>query len=261
MAGSRSVTHYGDLVTRIIAFHSFRRGTGRTSIMASLAVLLARQRKRVGIIDTNMQSPSAHILFKMGNEDINQTLDSYLRGESKLEETIYDVGKNAGLDDDCLYLIPASDNMARIMHVLKEGFEINVLTEAFFNFSKTHHLDHLFIDSSSGITEEILLSLSFTDVLVIVMRLDDQDYQGVGLTIDLAKRLDLAKSLIIVNQIPTNYELGLVEKQVSENFQCEVAAVLPYTEDFLNLASKDIFVVKYPEHQITRLLEKLASKF
>ena len=65
-------------MVKIATFHSFRRGTGRTNLLASLAVLLTQRGKRVGVIDTNMQSPSAHILFKLPDSEIAHTLDNYL---------------------------------------------------------------------------------------------------------------------------------------------------------------------------------------
>ena len=247
-------------MTKTIAFHSFRRGTGRTSLLASLAVLLAKQGKCVGIMDTNMQSPSTHILFKMKDEDIVHTLDDYLWGECKLEETIHDVSDNVGVKDGCLYLIPSSDNMARIMRVLNDGIDIGMLTAAFSKFSSTHHLDYLLLDSSSGITEDILLSLSVADVLAIVMRLDEQDYQGVGMTLDLAKRLNLEKCLVVVNHVPASYDLSQVERQIKDTFHCEVGAVLPHSEEFLNLASEAIFALEYPDLPLTLMLEKLAAK-
>jgi len=50
-------------MTKIIAFHSFRRGAGISNLLASCAMLLAMDGKRVGVIDTDFQSPSDHVLF------------------------------------------------------------------------------------------------------------------------------------------------------------------------------------------------------
>jgi len=245
---------------KIATFHSFRRGTGRTNLLACLAILLARQGKRVGIIDTNLQSPSAHILFKLPYAEITHTLDNYLWEECELEQVIYDIGKYVGFENDLLYLVPSSDDMLRIMRILKDGFEISQLITAYSQFAKSRDLDYLFIDSSSGLNEDILLSMSVTDILVIVMRLDEQDYQGVGMTLDIAKRLNLSRNLVIVNNTPKGYDQKSVETQLSKSFECEIGAVLPHSEDFLTLASKNIFVLEYPEHPVTMLLEDLAKK-
>ncbi|MCB0036300.1 MAG: P-loop NTPase, partial [Anaerolineales bacterium] len=44
-------------MTQIISVHSFRGGTGKSNTTANLAALIMRQGKRVGIIDTDIQSP------------------------------------------------------------------------------------------------------------------------------------------------------------------------------------------------------------
>lgn len=244
----------------MIAFHSFRRGTGRTNLLVSLALILARQGKRVGMIDTNMQSPSVHNFFKMRDKQIGYTLDNYLWGECALEQVVYDVGETVGVEENHLVLIPSSDNMVRIMRVLKDGIDIGVLTDAFSKFANMHNLDILLLDSSSGITEDILLSMSVVDVLAIVMRLDEQDYQGVGMTLDLAKRLNFRKSILIVNQVASSFDLLDVKRKIKDTFHCEVGAVLPYSDDFLDLASEEIFTLKFPEHPLTLMLEELAAK-
>ena len=150
--------------------------------------------------------------------------------------------------------------MLRIMRILKEGFDIGQLTTAYSQFAKLHNLDYLFIDSSSGLNEDILLSMSITDILIVVMRLDEQDYQGVGMTLDIAKRLELPRSLVVVNNVPHGYEPRSVETQVAKSFDCEVGAVLPHSEDFLTLASEDIFALCYPQHPITSLMEAFAKE-
>lgn len=247
-------------MTKIVSFHSFRRGTGRTSLLTSLAVILARKGNTVGVIDTNLQSPSAHILFQLPNEAITCTLDNFLWNECPLDQAIYDVGDKVDLPGGCLYLIPSSDNMARIMRVLKDGLDIGVLTKAFSDFADLRSLDYLFLDSSSGVTEDILLAMSVADILAIVMRLDEQDYQGVSVTLDLARRLDLARSMLIVNHVPPNYDLEQVATQVKEGFNNEVGAVFPHVDEYLTLASSGIFAHKYPQHPFTYLLEDLAGK-
>jgi septum site-determining protein MinD len=50
-------------MTQVIAVHSFRGGTGKSNLIANLATTMAHQGKRVGIIDTDIQSPGIHVLF------------------------------------------------------------------------------------------------------------------------------------------------------------------------------------------------------
>ena len=50
-------------MAKIISIHSFRGGTGKSNMTANLAALLAAEGGRVGVIDTDIQSPGIHVLF------------------------------------------------------------------------------------------------------------------------------------------------------------------------------------------------------
>ena len=73
---------------KIISFHSFRRGTGKSNIIANIASLLAKQGMRVGVIDTDVQSPSAHILYNLEAKQINKTWTDFLWGEASVEDIV-----------------------------------------------------------------------------------------------------------------------------------------------------------------------------
>lgn len=53
-------------MAKIISIHSFRGGTGKSNITANIAALLATEGQRVGVIDTDIQSPGIHALFGLG---------------------------------------------------------------------------------------------------------------------------------------------------------------------------------------------------
>ena len=50
-------------MSKIISVHSFRGGTGKSNTTANVTALLAREGLRVGVIDTDIQSPGIHVLF------------------------------------------------------------------------------------------------------------------------------------------------------------------------------------------------------
>lgn len=49
-------------MSTIITIHSFRGGTGKTSVAANTAALLAAEGLRVGVVDGNIQAPGLHDL-------------------------------------------------------------------------------------------------------------------------------------------------------------------------------------------------------
>src|SRR5256885_16089998 len=109
---------------KIISIHSFRGGTGKSNITASLAVLLAAEGRRIGIIDTDIQSPGIHVVFELKEQDIKHSLNDYLWGVCPIEDAAHDVtgilGRN-GVDPDHakIMLIPSSMKTGEIGRILR----------------------------------------------------------------------------------------------------------------------------------------------
>ena len=95
-------------MSKIIMLHSFRGGTGKTSTSANVGALLAIAGLRVGVIDTDIQSPGIHALFGLDEKGIDKTLNAYLWGESGIEEAAIDVTETLGDKAEGKYfLIPS----------------------------------------------------------------------------------------------------------------------------------------------------------
>ena len=243
-----------------IAFHSFRRGTGCTSVMASAAAIKAQAGKRIGIVDANLQSPGAHILFSLSGHDISHTLNDFLLGECAIEDAIYAVGNSVSVPKGQVYLLPASDNVATNMRILKNDLDIGLLTEAYTQFSSKYNLDYLFIDTGSGLNEIVLASLTVTDATLTIMRLDEQAYQGAAITLSMIKNIPALKIMIVANDVPAFYNLREIQATLAEKFGTEVNAVLPHAEQFLTLGSKDIFMMRHPQHPFTETLRGMVDQ-
>ena len=192
---------------KIVSIHSFRGGTGKSNTTANLAALAALAGKRVAIVDTDIQSPGIHVLFGLDEVKMGKTLNQFLRGECSIKEVALNIGENVGesegrqkLIGKDIWLIPSSINGNEIRKVLQSGYDANKLNEGLQNIIKDLELDYLFIDTHPGINDETLLSLAISDVLVLLMRPDNQDYQGTAVTIDIARMLDVPHLFVAVNK-------------------------------------------------------------
>ena len=81
---------------QVVAIHSFRGGTGKSNIIASLAALLAAVGRRVGVIDTDVQSPGIHVLFGLHEAEIHHALNDYLWGTCDITQAVHDVTPHLG---------------------------------------------------------------------------------------------------------------------------------------------------------------------
>ena len=254
-------------MSKIVSVHSFRGGTGKSNITANVAVTIARQGRRVGIVDTDIASPGIHVLFGLDEDKMDKVLNDYLWGNCAIEETAYDVGANlrvgeseVTLMDGSIYLIPSSIKVGDIAKVLKEGYNVELLNDGFREITRKLNLDYLFIDTHPGLNEETLLSIAISDVLFIILRPDEQDYQGTAVTVEVAHKLNVPKMLVVVNKVLAEFDFAEVKRKVEETYSCEVAGVLLLSEDVVRLGSAGIFSLRYPEHPFTATIREIASR-
>src|SRR5919197_2993545 len=247
-------------MSAIISVHSFRGGTGKSNTTANVATLLAAEGRRVGVIDTDIQSPGIHVLFGLDEEQIVHSLNDYLWGKCDIKQTAHDVTSNLGPGSHGkVFLIPSSIKAGDIARVLREGYDVGLLNEGIHELVSALELDVLMIDTHPGLNEETLLSIAISDALAIILRPDQQDYQGTSVTVEVARKLGVARLVLVVNKVPALFDPEAVKVQVEGAYKCDVAAVLPHSEELMALASAGIFALRYPDHPVTAALNQVAA--
>jgi septum site-determining protein MinD len=250
-------------MSKIISIHSYRGGTGKSNTTANLAALIASEGNRVGIIDTDLPSPGIHILFGLGNQPIDRTLNDFLWGKRKISDAAYDVSavmEGRGTAKSKIYLVPASTKVNDISRVLREGFDAELLFQGYQQLIKDLKLDYLFIDTHPGLNEETLLSLTVSQIVLLILRPDQQDFQGTAVTVDVARRLKVPSLYLIVNKALPEYDFEQMSQKVQATYNAPVVGVLPDSADMLRLASQGIFAVKFSNHPISQVLQKIAQQ-
>jgi MinD-like ATPase involved in chromosome partitioning or flagellar assembly len=254
-------------MSQIVSVHSFRGGTGKSNSIANIAAIMARQGMRVGIVDADIQSPGIHVLFGLNEGKINYTLNDYLWGRCEIKDIAYDVthtliaeGMNHTAAKGSLYLIPSSIKASEIARVLREGYDVVRLNDGFQELISSLNLDYLLIDTHPGLNEETLLAIGISDVLVVILRPDNQDFQGTAVTLDVANKLEVPKILLVVNKVLSSIDFADLQKQMETIYNVPVAGILPLSEDMVQLASKGIFCLHYSHHPITQALEGITEQ-
>jgi MinD-like ATPase involved in chromosome partitioning or flagellar assembly len=248
-------------MSKIVSVHSFRGGTGKSNTTANLTYLCALQGLRVGVVDTDIQSPGIHVLFGLEEDNMGRSLNDYLWGKCNIEDTAHDVTASLGPDvKGKVYLIPSSIKAGEIARVLREGYDVGLLNEGFESLIKNLKLDMLLIDTHPGLNEETLLSIAISDTLVLIMRPDQQDYQGTSVTVEVARKLDVPQLLLAVNKVPPQYNLDEVKQRIEKIYNSEVAAIFPHSDDLMTLASAGIFSMRFPDHPMTKIYKRLIER-
>lgn len=248
-------------MARIVSVHSFRGGTGKSNTTANLATIYASRGLRVGVVDTDIQSPGIHVLFGLSEDMMEYSLNDYLWGRCNIEDAAHDV--TAGLSPPLqgkIFLIPSSIKAGEIARVLREGYDVSLLNDGFDEVIDALGLDVLMIDTHPGLNEETLLSVAISDALAIILRPDHQDYQGTAVTVEVARKLGVPKMVLIVNKLPPVFDQDEVRAQMEESYQVEVAAILPHSDEMMALASSDVFCLRFPNHPVTDKFRQIADR-
>ncbi len=290
-------------MSTIVSIHSFRAGTGKSNITANVAAQFALRGKRVGVVDTDIPSPGIHTLFGMGEQNVDKTINDYLQGRCDIEETAYDVsayvgeGKVTAAGGD-IFLIPSSHRAGEITRILRDGYDVGLLNDGIQTLIEKLNLDYLFIDTHPGLNEETLLSIAISDLLIIVLRTDRQDWQGTAVTVDVARNLHVPHLYLAINMVPLPQydfiaelrrqageeirqqveeisaffekqrrqekeeqlqQMEDLRRQVKETFAAPVIAILPLSEGVARMQSADLFSLRVPDHPFSEGIRAIAA--
>ena len=244
-------------MTKIISTHSFRGGTGKSNITANLAAMLAERGSRVGVFDTDIQSPGIHVIFGLNEESVGRTLNDYLWGNCAIEEAAYRVFE--GPQGGAVYLVPSSIDPNDIARILREKYDAGDMHNAFRDLIAALNLDYLLIDTHPGLNEETLLSIAISDSLIIILRPDQQDFQGTSVTVDVARRLRVPEIHLIVTKVPAEYATADVRAKVEAAYECPVRALLPLSTEVAQNASSAVCCQVRPQHAFSQGVRAVAD--
>ncbi|HIE31210.1 MAG TPA: MinD/ParA family protein, partial [Methanosarcinales archaeon] len=228
------------MTRKIVSIHSFRGGTGKSNITANIATYIASKGNRVGIIDTDIQSPGIHVIFGFDEHGISESLNDYLWGRCGVEDIAYDVTNTVGIKKGELYFIPSSMKVGEIARILREGYDAELLNDGLKKIMNIFGMGYLFIDTHPGLNEETLISAAISDVFIIVLRPDNQDYQGTSISLEVARRIGITKASLVINKIPGSYDPVEVRARIEEAYECKVIGAIPLSEDLAKIGSKEV---------------------
>lgn len=193
---------------KVVSFYSFKGGMGRTTALAATAILLAKQGKRVLIVDTDIEAPGvAEIFFdqstvQYGTVDFfvnHQALANY---QADMQQYILEV-TDATLKEDLsgeLYVIPAGkadeyylSKLARIDYqdMIPDGMRDTVtrLMKDAVKFLKEHGkaIDYVLLDARAGFHDlGGVVTFQIPHGIVLVGRDNEQSWTGIKQAVTLA---------------------------------------------------------------------------
>jgi MinD-like ATPase involved in chromosome partitioning or flagellar assembly len=240
---------------RIIVFFSYRGGTGKTTIMSNVAASMYLSGMRVGVIDFDIVSPGASLLF--GTEDKGESVYSLLKGEGGVDEAVIDLTPDSR--DGKLYLIPARLSEDAIFGIIRDGYTLHRLNKIVRDFGKMLGLDVIFVDTHPGFSEDTLVFLVLSDLVVMVVRPDIQDVYGAKLSVSVLRRLR-CNPVLLVNMVPSSLVDSGIGEKIASTLGLRLVETIPFYEDVLSSMSREVFALTRRDHPFSRVIDKVAHE-
>jgi chromosome partitioning protein len=178
-------------MTKCIAFHSYKGGTGKTTIAANFAVLLARKGHRVFLIELDVYAPSLHAYFE--KEPI-KWLNDFLWNNAEVDDVMMDLTStiitNTSDDDNSvngkLYVGFCNPKKEEIYKLDGGGRKQDTSKIQLFRrfvllreqIISNYDADYIIIDTSPGIRYWSINALAVADTLFLTLKMDNLDIEG-----------------------------------------------------------------------------------
>jgi septum site-determining protein MinD len=227
-------------MTPIIAVHSWRGGTGKSTVVARLGATLAARGMRVGMVDAGLHSPGLHEVLSVDASAFRLCLWDYLRGVCEIEDAQHDLSELLPGTGGRLFLVPARTDVEAISLYAASGrYDAGLLHEGFHRLISVLELDLLLIDTHSGADHEALHAIASADVDILVTRAGSAEQRSAGLAASISHQLGRTppESLLVVNMTPPGTDSGVLGRCASESYGMPVAAVLPLVPDGRDLGT------------------------
>lgn len=246
---------------RWLAVHSFKGGTGKSTITANLALSLAEQGKNVCVMDMDLAGPGIHVMFGVEEQDVRSTMTNVLLGETPILEAVVPLTDKLGLKKGRLHFVPASYKIDDMLKLLRHGLEVKIFTSGLQELTDKLNLDYVLVDTHPGIEDDTVLVMGSCNGLMIISRLDQQDLLGTAILARLATSLGKT-SFLLFNMIPPHLaENSLIEisHNLSKKFGLNVLASLPFYDEILQSLSNGVFTHNLPKHEYARKIWEAAK--
>lgn len=237
-------------MAQTIVVYSHRGGTGKSTMLSNMAVLIAAEGHRVALIDTDIQSPTLDTLF--GLDPGECSLTDYLLGRCEIEHAAHPVQPPG------LFLVPARTATSSLAEIMATGYDVGLLPEAFTRLADHHDLDVLLLDTHAGLNNETVTAMASADGLVIVVRADRIDLAGAAEIRALAGRLTCRRALV-VSMAPEGIDPDRVRGRAERAYGAATAGILPYVAELAELGGERIFAEAHPGHSLVTEFRRIIS--
>lgn len=251
----RKILEQDRALGKSIAIVSGKGGVGKSNFSTNFASLLAKERKKVAILDMDIGMGNIHILL---GKSVQYSLKDYLEGRTSIEDVLFE-GPNG------IYYVSGGSGMSSLIEWTDEMFQL--LIQAFEHLQK--QFDFILFDMGAGATNWSLELLTTIDEIIVISTAEPTAIMDAYSMMKYVHLKDKDKTFYVLcnrafnreeGQDTTNRLAGAMQKFLSK--EVIVLGALPEDPVVRKAVKEQIpFSLLFPEAPITKSLQQIVNRF
>lgn len=255
---------------KVITIHSYRGGTGKTSVATNIAACFSQSGKTTCLLDFDFKAPSLNTMFRYKPE---YWVNDYLEGRCEIDSVLVDFSDKLGLKGKLLLGFANPDvNVARA--IMEKGKKWHLT--AFQRIMKAKQdllgngVEYLIFDTSPGVHYSAVNAIVASDDIIVVTTTYKSDLEGItNLISGVYELLDKNAGILVNKAAPAVVATdggSRVRKWLEEQFKLNVIGLIPCYCDVLNFSGRlfeepsGVFIMGQPAHPFAKAIEEIAQK-
>jgi chromosome partitioning protein len=258
---------------KTIAFHSYKGGTGKTTLITNLAALYAKHGFNVCLLDLDIYAPSLVSYFR---KTPSCYVNDLLNGEATISDVVVNLSSELGFKGKLLvgFSSPRKADIDEIEFRHNEKWQLNALRlflAAKKDLLEEYGLNYVFLDTSPGIRIWSINTLAAADMIFLLMKDSDMDIEGTRKMIndiyDALTRFG-SKYFLVLNKVPgalPSYAFSCegdeeaFKNELERVVGAQVVGSIPCFCDIQFSRHEFLFSVKKPDHPFSKRIAILAE--
>src|SRR4030043_1235781 len=252
-------------MSKIIAVHSYKGGTGKTPLSVNLAVTFAKFGKKVCLFDLDFRAPSLFAVLKVENREC--WLNDYLNGACEINKVLIDFSSRIQGNGKLFAALanPATEAI-RDMSAKDRKWEMRALGRLLSlrnTLLNDQKFDYFVFDTSPGLQYSSINAIVTADYVVVATTGDRSDVDGTKRMLAELYNLFEKKTGVVFNKVldtSATAKRTEMQQKVKNEYHVPLLGMVPCFCEILRAEGNFIFVQDKPDHPFTKIMAETAIK-